>query len=541
MPELRLAKDKRVWPWTVAAATVLTLAGVSLRVVSYQHAGPLWRDEANSANLAALGSWQAILSHAHYDSFPLLWNALLWLWGSWGGTSDAHYRVLGLIGGLAQLLALWWAMRVASDTPPVLSLLLYGLAPPAVVWGSMFRGYGISAAILLVAWAHLALVLRNPSAGRMVALGLWSVAAVQANFANGVLLASTYAAAAFVAASQKPQDRRVWLALAGSFAAATLSLAFCTPWIRYAFAVGELEQRPVSLLAIANVWLASSATTPPWFVFLWLAGIVVSGVGLWRSWRTRTGAPATALAALTLALAPPTFLVYFRYVARLPSEHWHFLPLNALLAAAVDVLACAALRTRAGVQAALAASVASAGLLVTWYNVPAVSVRMSNVDVVADALRQQARAHDLVVVVPWYCGVSFHRYYRGAAPWLTLPDVADHRFHYHLEIRRKMTRGQDAIVPELARIERTLQAGGRVWLVGDLPLPPPGQSPPRLPPAPHPETGWRAGPYLQAWEMQAAVLLRDRAGEVRGLQLPLAAFVNPRENLPLTVIEGWRH
>ena len=36
-------------------------------------------------------------------------------------------------------------------------------------------------------------------------------------------------------------------------------------------------------------------------------------------------------------------------------------------------------------------------------------------------ISQMARCADLVVVDPWYYGVSFSRYYTGTARWLTLP------------------------------------------------------------------------------------------------------------------------
>ena len=48
---------------------------------------------------------------------------------------------------------------------------------------------------------------------------------------------------------------------------------------------------------------------------------------------------------------------------------------------------------------------------------------------VAAAAAAEATPRDLVIVYPWYCGVSFSEYYRGAAPWTTLPSMADHTLH----------------------------------------------------------------------------------------------------------------
>jgi hypothetical protein len=146
----------------------------------------------------------------------------------------------------------------------------------------------------------------------------------------------------------------------------------------------------------------------------------------------------------------------------------------------------------------------------------------------------------LVVVAPWYCGISFQRSYHGPAPWITLPEVPDHRFHYHLAIRAKLELGDRGIEEERMRIVETLKRGDRVWLVGDLSAPPAGELPPSLPPAPHPMTGWRAGPYLEAWEQQIAALLRDHSRDIWGIEVPRPSRINPWENLALTVIEGWQ-
>ncbi len=165
---------------------------------------------------------------------------------------------------------------------------------------------------------------------------------------------------------------------------------------------------------------------------------------------------------------------------------------------------------------------------------------MTNLDLVAQGLTTAAAPGDLIVVVPWVSGITFQRYYHGSAPWMTLPDFDDHRFHLHLEVKKKMQLGDAGVAPELTRVERTLRDGGRVWLVGQPMVPPAGEPPPHLPPAPTAPTGWRAGPYLDGWEAQLGVLLRTRAREVRRVELPDPGPINAWENLPVFVGEGWQ-
>ena len=94
--------------------------------------------------------------------------------------------------------------------------------------------------------------------------------------------------------------------------------------------------------------------------------------------------------------------------------------------------------------------------------------RQTNVDVVASKLTAGASAHDLIVVIPWYFGTSFDRYYHGRADWQSVPPLAHYRFDF---VRNMVGAAQDkqTIEPDLKRMSATLQAGGRVLIVGELP------------------------------------------------------------------------
>jgi hypothetical protein len=99
----------------------------------------------------------------------------------------------------------------------------------------------------------------------------------------------------------------------------------------------------------------------------------------------------------------------------------------------------------------------------------------------------------------------------------------------------------DAMKPVVKRIETALQAGHRVWWVGrPAVVPPEAQGPPVLPPATNAAWGFREGPYYQGWGMQAAYVFRRHALRAEAIPVRSDAPVSPYENLPLTLIEGWR-
>ena len=65
-----------------------------------------------------------------------------------------------------------------------------------------------------------------------------------------------------------------------------------------------------------------------------------------------------------------------------------------------------------------------------------------------------------------------------------------------------------------------------------------GERVPDLPRAPSGPEGWRAAPYLDAWELQFGALLRDRGRAIDGIVLPDVGRVNVNESLQLVLVEG---
>ena len=95
------------------AALIGTVFSAILMVLAAMNAGPLWRDETNTFNLAHMPSlrdiWRNLLP---FDSCPLLWPLLLRGCGMLGLTnSDTSIRMVGLVIGLFFLTSLWLCQR----------------------------------------------------------------------------------------------------------------------------------------------------------------------------------------------------------------------------------------------------------------------------------------------------------------------------------------------------------------------------------------------------------------------------------------------
>src|SRR4029078_733294 len=161
------------------------------------------------------------------------------------------------------------------------------------------------------------------------------------------------------------------------------------------------------------------------------------------------------------AVAAQAFLLL--YLSFLP-QPWYYVSGILLAAVAVDVVGQRAIPSRK-LHDAFAIAIAVLLALSTVTGFGAIDRRQSNMDLVADYLKANARSDDLIVVYPWHYGVSFHRYYDGPAPFMTIPDIEGHDFHRFDQLANLM-RDPELIKPGFRRIYQTLQSGNGVWVVG---------------------------------------------------------------------------
>jgi hypothetical protein len=168
-----------------------------------------------------------------------------------------------------------------------------------------------------------------------------------------------------------------------------------------------------------------------------------------------------------------------------------------------------------------------------------VQVRQTNVDLAIQRLEEFSSAEDLILVEPWFYGISFSRYYRGSANWMTLPAIADHEMHRYDLVKAKME-SSNPIDDILGKVAKTLQSGNRVWVVGDIYFPESEAAVPSLPPAPNSPWGWLEGPYVEAWSLQVNSFLLTRGLNAQFVTIPVDDPVSEFEDLQLLVVQGWR-
>jgi hypothetical protein len=168
--------------------------------------------------------------------------------------------------------------------------------------------------------------------------------------------------------------------------------------------------------------------------------------------------------------------------------------------------------------------------------------RRSNLDLAAAFLSQNASPSDLIVVQNAWEGVTFNRYYRGQAQWLSVPPIDSHEVHRNDLIMAKMNQ-PEAMTPVLHAIANTLASSHNVWLVGSIPIArrkdaPLGSSPPPPPPSEMPTGSW-FGAYLYWWNQQVITLLLDYAQLGKSEAFSAPGPVNHFEDVSVLRFSGY--
>ena len=517
-----------------------TLAAIGLHLIYLTHAGGLWRDETISVRLATSSTAGEMWRMLVYESFPVLFPATLRCWWAVGlGGTDFAFRCLGFLIALALLGAVWLNARVLRSSLPLVSLGLLAGNLTLVRWGDSLRAYGLGCALILLTLALVWSLMRAPSAERFLAATLAAVLSVQCLYQNAFLLFAICIAGCFVCFRRK-QDRTALLLIAVGAAAAASLLPYIGLIIRSqrSFIVARTGFRG------ALVWsnLFDALGTPMgWPALVWVGLCVLASVrGLWFVRRSLEQKPIRTkdvplFGALILTLGLLTFFLFIA-IARLPTQPWYWLPPMVLAAVCIDAVLGTWLEAYRGWRLALVILMAFVPLIT---GVGLAKQRQTNIDLIAARLRKEAKPNDLILVHPWYCGVTFNRYYQGPTPWITLPALSDFRVARYDLLKEKLA-ATAPIKDVLDRMAQTLAAGNRLWIVGGLPAPGPNETePPDLPPAPGGPQGWFDVPYSYVWGRQADYFIAAHGGHIEAVPTGSDNAVSIYEKASLSVVNGW--
>ncbi len=528
------------------AAILITAIVVWLHFLFVTRAGGLWRDEVNLINLAGSHS----LGNMAKDSFPVLMPLTVCGWVASGlGRSDEGLRFLGALIGLGLVAALWASAWMSRRSPPLAGLVLLALNSTVIAYGDSLRGYGLGSLLIVFTLAAACAFLRHASLVRAGWLGLFAVLSVQALYPNAVFVGAI-CLGCWVVCVRRKTWRAAMLVLGAGLVAALSLLPYLPILVAGRSSVEVLRTDLHFQYILNNLAVATGFPFAP-YAWVWglLAGMVIAGAGAALvckiEARTQPGENLEVQEARSFAgtvlMAGSLGFAGFLWLVGLPTQPWYYVPLLALVAACFDAGLPSWSRFGRTVFFGLVAATAGIATLVAWRDLD--TYRFTNVDVLSRQLIAEASPEDFVVVTPWYCGISFDRYFKSSTPWTTLPPMADHSVHRYDLVRIQM-QNTNAIQPVLDKITSTLRAGGRVWLVSEaglMGIPEPGTpSPYNLPPPPLPGYGWSGLPYTLEWASQAAHFISNHSQRFEPVKSAAPGSLHISENLDLFVASGWR-
>ena len=511
----------------------MTLWIAALHVVYLLHAGPLWRDEAGTVDFAAMSSIGEIWRNLRYDNFPPLFVGIARIWTLAGLGSDFGYRLLGFLIGIGTLAVLWYCARKLGGSTPLLVLALYAANPLAIRVGDSIRPYGLGIALMLLTAALTWNFVKDPRGRTLFWAALAATLSVQCLYQNAFFIIA-FSCGAWVVTLGRKEWRAAWqTGIIGLTAAVSLlpyygNIVKGQEWF-------DIERQEVLLRAIGATFARALQYSGGWMPQLWMILFVASlgaafylGAGQLR-WHI-------IYCGTVLVVSGSLYAVFLVNLGLVPHS-WYFLILLAPATLMMDSILAGmiAMGLQMG-RAVLAVTVFLASVQACYAGV---LVRQTNVDLVAAKLKEAAQPGDLILVSPWYVGVSLQRYL-NANRWTTLPPMEEIRIHRYDLIKRAM-KSENPIGPSLDQVRTTLRSGHRVWVVGILHYPVGNGPPPAYPPYDGNMEGADAA-YLGNWTDQLSYLARDHAVRRDPVKVPVPGdlAVNPLEDVPLLVVQGWR-
>lgn len=520
------------------AVLLLMVFVVALHFKFLVNAGGLWRDETHSFNLANMPALKDVFDAQKIETHPVFMSLALRLWILAGfSTSDMKIRVFGLLVGLAILGALWLNARLLGYKLPTIGMLLLGLSPVIIRYGDSIRPYGLAMLFSLLAFGLYWRVTVKPSAKCVVPATLTGVIMVQCLTQNAFLLMAIGIGSMTVCLRKRLWKRAIFIAGMGLTAAISL-IPYLSVW-KQVKEVVLLNTIPdgSAMNAMVNAF-GSPGIAMSWvWIFLLVILIMIAKVDQGRVQNKNDQSEMSTgdlkLYAKTVLVISALGYTMFLSILNFYSQPWHFVTLIAVLAACLDAI------FGSWQRGALFRIVLVIILVVVfggsvWKQV---QMRQTNLDMIANHLENHVKKDDLILIYPFWYGVTFQRYYDGKSKWDSIPPLEDHTLQRYDLVKKRMVE-TNPMASVLSKITETLDTGNKIFVVGALPRVSSGQKLPSVSSAPHPVTGWNCVTYIVHWGRQVSLALEKKALE-RNFFVPRTdRVINPYENVRVEIIQG---
>ena len=479
-----------------------------------------------------------IVHNLKFTSFPILFPAIVRVFTTLFGTSDASLRCFGFLVGASLIVVAWFNARGGRGDVPLILPALVGLNTTFLTVGTWIRGYGLGSVLVALAFGLTVMFVAQPTKLRLLLTFICYIASMQSLYFPAALIPAFLLAAFAIFVFRRQFKWASALCAVAIICALSYVPKFLTYFeIRDWVVALQRATTPSELWREFMIACGEPAQVAPW---IWLTVVAISVLGaIWmvaaRSRRDSISANVFAFALLTILMATPMYFVFLWRLHNIP-ETRYYLTLLCVLGVAIELI-IGLLSQFAGIRIARLVFVTALTAALPIFAWPKITERETNLDLLAKNLQQYAYEGDLIIVNRWFLAPGFSWYYHGPARWMTLPELSEKRIHRYDLLIAKM-QSPDALADIRQGISETLQSGNRVWLLGGAQLS--QQSEPLvLAPAPDPQFGWDSGMYDYAWATQLGAFLQQHVIDGEVVLTPMKG-VNPNENVPLLIARGWR-
>lgn len=443
-------------------------------------------------------------------------------------------------GSLALLAGVWIATRLLGRRLPLLSLAMFALNGAVIRWGDSFRGYALASLLILSTYASVWRVVQAATPRSVMTAAAAAILSVNIVFQDIPLLFAMCIGGSLVGVHRR--DWKTVLAVLGIGLAAALSLLpytrIVSTYRNFNVQVPELYEIP-AVLSMLTLTLTSGSEVMRWiWVGIWIVALVAGLDVVATRGKSANDDVAGAIYHTTILALGASAFVVFSNAASMQVNPWHCIVVVPILAVAADALIGLVTTSIAG-RVARVVAVIGITAAASPVALKEIAVRQTNIDVIAEIVARQSTPGDLIVVNPWFFGLTFQHYYSGTADWTTVPPLEEIGIHRYDLLMEKMA-SAEPLRPLLDSISTRLSAGKRVWIVGHFAAPPRGQPSASVLPAPNGPHGWYSGDYVVAWTLQLGHFIDSHGVTATPVDLHLQQPISSYEAAALYSLAGWR-
>lgn len=503
---------------------ILVLVIIFLHVVNFHYSAVLLHDEVNSVVLSGRSLFQAIHDDLAFDVFPPLSIIVFHLWGLISN-SDQSFRFLGLMIGLTTVAAIWFNSKIMKLGLPILALAFFELNFITIRYTEYVRAYSLGVLFIILSYGLIWKLLEQEFSWKyFIASAVVGICSVQSIYQNGFLLFAICVSAAFIALEARRYKKIAEILGIGMIAAVSLLpylnfIESANSWldiVRSATGPGDYWQGMVNGLGLSWPILGLILVT------LFITGILLS----FRKSILPERKNLFLYGAVTLVVSSTLFLG-FLIKTKIPPLPHYYLTWFAVVVLSLETIFTSVVSVPNHQK--ILKVVIGLGILILMFNpvLTFVKTRSTNIDIIANRLESSASQKDLILINPWMWDITFNRYYKGDATWMTWPPLNVYSIFKYQELKDKID-DFDPTMPANIAIEQTLKSGGRVWVLGFV-TPTNSQPDKKL-----------LTPYVDYWTRQLNESLAQHKLNGEVIDLGIKQTVNPYEDFQLRLYKAGR-